>query len=323
MNQSQYTINNRPLSTFYPLTDELNFKPQFNYLFDLSYLGVVELEGAKSAEFLQGQISCDVLQVNEQQMRQGALCNLKGRVLALLDIIQWNGMKLVLPNDMKENIITSLNKTAAFSRVTLKSTDSYQVFGFLCQNPDDILLFNQAPPQDKWDVMATDNSVCYSFGHNLSIYIVRSNKAEQCSLPFKNQAQWRGALAWHKLWLESNNINIYPVTQGVFLPHRLGLQNSGHISFDKGCYKGQEIIARTHYRAKLKHKMQHFKIDTAEPLVAGSSIFNEEGTKEIGELVDFCPINDHEYLIAASVIFDHPDQCLFNGHHKPVQLHCA
>ena len=110
--------------------------------------------------------------------------------------------------------------------------------------------------------------------------------------------------SWHMARLEHGDIQIYPESRGLFLPHRLGLHNTGYLSFDKGCYKGQEIIARTHYRAKLKHGMKIFTMQTTDTLRPGLRLMTEDGTRELGELVDFCPIDNQTFMLAASMLLD-------------------
>ncbi|HHG8558750.1 TPA: folate-binding protein YgfZ, partial [Legionella pneumophila] len=77
----EHLVNNRSLITFRPIESELLLNKQKNYLFDLSYLGVIDFLGEKSIDFLQGQLTCDLRLVSDVSMIQGAQCNLKGRIL--------------------------------------------------------------------------------------------------------------------------------------------------------------------------------------------------------------------------------------------------
>ena len=315
-------INNRQLSYFSPLAQELVYQPNKNYLFDLSYLAGIHVIGDRAEEFLQGQLSCDLREVNEKQIRQGALCNVKGRVLALLDVLHWNhhGLYLILPSDLSHETQTSLAKTAMFSRVTLQPSTNHQLFGFYLQDPSDTIPFQAELPLNAHDVMQQDSYCCYHLGNNFYVFLVENNASKALCDQFINTSQWRGSLSWHALQLQQKRIDIYPESRGLFLPHRLDLQLSGYISFNKGCYKGQEIIARTHYRAKLKHKMNVFSVHTAEALHSGQKIMSDNGAVEIGELVDYCPLDNDKYLIAASVLFEHPTKVLFKGHQHNVVL---
>jgi len=71
-----------------------------NTLFDLSRFSTITVSGPRASEFLQGQLTCDVNQVTAHQIQAGALCNLKGRILAMMEVVDWQGLKLVLPADL-------------------------------------------------------------------------------------------------------------------------------------------------------------------------------------------------------------------------------
>ncbi len=306
MSTIRYTINSRELSTFAPIQDELILDPQKNYLFDLSYMGCLDIIGARRREFLQGQLSCDLRDVTSEQMRQGAMCNLKGRILALLDVVDWDGLHLIVPHDLLTKTQASLSKTAAFSQVKLIPSSSCQLFGFYLQNKDDLIPFDAVIPSERLGVVHDEGFCAYHLGEGYYIFLVHNEKAQSMSASFINQDQWRGSLTWHALQLRQNRLEIYPSSRELFLPHRLSLQLSGYLSFNKGCYKGQEIVARTHYRAKLKHEMKLFTIELNEPLQSGQRLLACEGDRAVGELIDYCPIDNNHVLIAASVVFDCP-----------------
>jgi len=286
--------------------------PTENTLFDLSYLSVLNLIGEQASEFLQGQISCDVNQVTANTMRQGALCNLKGRVLALPDVLSWHGLKLILPQNLLEKTQKSLSATAMLSRVTLEPATQYQMLGFYLHDAKQALPLEGVWPSDKNAVLVNDNACAYYLGDNFYLMLVDTNQLEAIKAPYVQQNLLQDANAWHALRLQHSEIQIYPESRGLFLPHRLGLQNTGHLNFDKGCYKGQEIIARTHYRAKIKHAMKVFTIETSEHLTPGLRIMTEDGTREVGELVDFCHLgNSNHVMLAASLLIEHPDTMRF------------
>jgi folate-binding protein YgfZ len=317
-----FQVNTRQLTAFAPLADELVYDSGKNYLFDLAYLAGIHVAGDRAQEFLQGQLSCDLREVDEHQMRKGALCDLKGRILALLDVVNWtgHGFQLLLPRDLLPSTKASLAKTAMFSRVILNNASNYELLGFHLQTDNDLIPFNLKLSNTPYDVVYQDNYCCYCLGNNFYIFLVDIAHAQTLRDQFIKLSQWRGSLAWHALQLQQKRVEIYPESRGLFLPHRLGLQLSGYLSFDKGCYKGQEIIARTHYRAKLKHELKIFKILTDEAFRTGQKIFNDDGKIEIGELVDFCPSGNKEYIIAASVLFEYPQKVLIESQQEIVDL---
>jgi folate-binding protein YgfZ len=322
MKSSNYEINSRPLTAFSPLAHELAYEPHKNYLFDLSYLSGLHVLGERAEDFLQGQLSCDLREVNEQEMRQGALCDLKGRILALLDVIYWRkqGFHLVLPSDLLLATSTSLNKTALLSRVALELATHYQCFGFYLQNPNDTTPFQMKLDDRPYHVISDDHYFCYYLGDHYYVFLVNPDHVDDLREPFIKNDQWRGSLAWHALQLQKKHVQIYIESRGLFLPHRLDLQFTSYLSFNKGCYKGQEIIARTHYRGKRKHELKVFTIKTTEPVHAGQRLLSTDGSEEIGELIDHCPLSSNTLIIAASVVLKHPPTTLLEGHTQMVEI---
>lgn len=109
---------------------------------------------------------------------------------------------------------------------------------------------------------------------------------------------------------------IYPETSGKFLPHELNLPELGAVSFNKGCYTGQEIIARMHYRGKLKNHLYYAKIQTSLPILRGNDIYLQGKSK--GSIVDYCQIayNTYELLVIADENDVRTGQLTIDGEEK-------
>ncbi|WP_058475982.1 YgfZ/GcvT domain-containing protein [Legionella steigerwaltii] len=315
-----HLVNSRVLTTFKDLEKELILLPQNNYLFDLSYLGVIDVVGDKAIDFLQGQLTCDLLSISDIQMAQGAQCNLKGRILALMDVINWQGIKLILPNDLQEASINSLNKYALLSRVSLKIKTGFNVFGFYLQNQKDIIPDTEFFPSALYSQTYNARSCFYHLGHGFYIFLALTDDADEIKQRFIDREQFLGSLTWHTLRLYQRQIEIYPESRGLFLPHRLDLQQTPYISFNKGCYKGQEIIARMHYKATLKHQMKIYEIKTEQKIYSGQKILNQSEGTEVGELIDFSILGPEHYLIAASILKEANRTVFLEGHNQSVDL---
>ncbi|KTD08156.1 YgfZ/GcvT domain-containing protein [Legionella jamestowniensis] len=320
MNLANYPINQRPYTYDYPLENNFKLEQSKNHLFELSHLGILRLEGERAQEFLQGQLTCDLRKVNPTTMRQGAQCNLKGRILSLPDVIYWQHFQLVLPNDILLETQTSLLKTAMLSKVTIEPDDAIRIYGFYLSNPSDLLPEHALLSLKPLSALGTATFYCYCVYPNYYIFILSSEYANRFIEPFVKANQYHGSLPWHYQMLKQKQIQIYPETRGLFLPHRLDLHQSDYLSFDKGCYKGQEIIARTHYRAKLKHGLRLFTLESSAPLFAGKRLLDSHGQVEVGELVDFCPLGNNQFLIAASVLLEHPQQIRFEEQQEVISL---
>lgn len=89
--------------------------------------------------------------------------------------------------------------------------------------------------------------------------------------------------------------HIYPETSGLFLPHELNLQDLKAIDFDKGCYTGQEIIARMHYRGKVKNRLYRYKLSQDILPAPGDDIYSRDDLRACGSVVDLRKENDDFY----------------------------
>lgn len=316
----EYSINDRILATFKPINEKLKLQPKKNYLFDLSYLAVLDVEGTQALDFLQGQLTCNVHSISDIQMVQGAQCNLKGRILSLMDIVSWQGVKLVLPKDLIEPTLNSLNKAAMLSRISLKTNNQISIFGFYLQNDEDILPNIKFFPTSFYAQTYNDYSCLYHLGNGFYILLVQSDFAHDIKQSFVDKGQILGSLTWHTLRLAQQQIEIYPTSRGLFLPHRLDLHQTHYISFNKGCYKGQEIIARMHYKATLKHQLKIYEIKTEQKIYSGQKFFSAHQSSELGELIDFSILDHGHYLVALSIITGAEHSVLFEGHEKLIDL---
>ncbi|HVT63336.1 MAG TPA: folate-binding protein YgfZ [Legionellaceae bacterium] len=311
-----YLLNDRAY-TAHSLAEDLSFAPNQPLVFDLAYLGVLDLLGEMAATYLQGQITCDVLTVTPQQMKSGALCNLQGRIMALLDVVQWKGLHLVLPQDLLLFTQQSLNKSAVFSRVTIEINTEISFLGLYIPNKTMAADLSVHLPNVIGQVTQTEAFCIYALSDTLFLVMIQAEKKADFLADYAF-LQLRGSLAWHYLELQIPRFYIYPNTRGIFLPHRLGLQHTSYISFNKGCYKGQEIIARTHYRATIKHELRSFTVKSNEPIFAGQKIYDSNQQTEIGEIIDYCPIEAQHYFLVVSILIAHHKEIHLEQHQQPI-----
>lgn len=325
MHVTTHLINNRAYTSHFPLIEEYDFHPSKNYLFDLSYLTLINVTGEKTASFLQGQLSCDVHAVTQSVFQQGALCSLQGRILALLKVIYWQQYQLILPSDLSEATVKSLSRAAALSRVSLEqNTSPFRCYGLMVANDKDLLPEKITLPQETFSVIQTDNIFCACLGKDqqgraLYFLLQQTDLQNTWIEQFSQNKQFRGSLAWHHHLLAQKQVEIYFNTRGLFLPHRLDLDRLDYINFHKGCYKGQEIIARTHYKARRKHELYCWTIQANEPLQAGQNLLDPNGISA-GELVDYSPSEADNFRVVVSMKLDYPTQLRLENQTRPIEL---
>jgi tRNA-modifying protein YgfZ len=294
------TILDRELSYQRDLPDELHGKEDTLYLCPLPHLSCISICGEKSLDFLQGQLSSDLRKVSADRVEHAALCNIKGRIRALVDILLCHDYQLVTPLDIIPIIQKDLKTVAMLSKIELHVSQRYLVFGLI--GPSDHPTLEPAFQLDAARTVRLDHqSITYRLSPSLSILIIDKTLEQQLTAPFLKHNQLRGSLAWHYQYLKAGFFTIYPETAGQFLPHKVSLQDKGFLDFDKGCYKGQEVIARMHYKATIKHRLKHYTLSSDTAIVPGQPLVGEDG-KNIGEVVDVCPLAESQYYIVASVL---------------------
>jgi folate-binding protein YgfZ len=314
-----FSVAHRPYLVVHDITTECALKPQPHGLFELEHYGALKLTGEKQRAFLQGQLTADIQKVTPNYYQPAALCNLKGRILALMDVIDLGEeqLLLVLPKDLLEQTAHSLTKAALFSGITIQVTDAYAFFGFSQQHPADLCPEGLTLPSTPYEVTYKNSSYCYALTEKDTIIIVEKESSHAFTAPFIINQRYHGSLAWHIKQLSQGRASIYPLSRGLFLPQRLNLDALGYISYNKGCYKGQEIIARTHYLGKEKYALTQWINPYISDLKPGTLIQDATQKQSLGEIIDYAPLNNHHMIIIASLRIDAPTTIWIEGQDTP------
>ncbi|QDQ39056.1 hypothetical protein E3226_000860 [Legionella geestiana] len=313
-------LNERPF-TLVPDEWKIAASLSHNHLHTLSGQAVITVDGDNAITFLQGQLSADIRLVNAERAQPAALCSLKGRILALMTVLEWEGrLHLVLPADNAETVLNTLSRVAALSRVKLLSATDISVFGCVVNTGIEpaLPLSSTASP---YSVAAQDGIIACALGAGDFLVLARGESAHQLCEPFSASNTLLGSLSWHHRQLLQGRFSIYPHSTDVFLPHRLGLHKGPHLAFDKGCYRGQEVIARMHYKSTVQHHLQRFVCTPLAPLLAGQRLLDKESAKEWGEVVDTCPDGASDsVLVVASMREGFPHELRAENHTEPFTL---
>lgn len=205
-------------------------RPENQPFFDLSKLGLLKVSGIGASKLLQGQLTCDIEQLKDKQGTFGAHCNPQGRVISLFHLFRVNEeFFLLMPETLVSIASAALKKYAPFYKCTIE-TASKEIFVIGAQDNS-----------TRFDAIAA-----YTYPDSgRTIYLLETAPAKSLA-PYDD---------WHYLDLLEGIPAIYPETSGLFLPHDLNLTQLEAVSFTKGCYTGQEIIARMHYRGKPKNHL--------------------------------------------------------------------
>jgi folate-binding protein YgfZ len=246
-------------------------------------LGLLKVAGTDAKKFLQGQLTCDLTDVDHNGPQLAAFCQPQGRVIALFYLFKHEeAYYLLLPRSMLSLTIAALKKYAIFFKVTLSEADTHWKI-FDASN----------------DCSPSNDSIIIRMSEARYIHIDRSHDHATTTHDSNEE--------WHLATIRAGIPTIHPETSGKFLPHDLNLHQLNAISFNKGCYTGQEIIARMHYRGKLKNHLYHATLSTTSPPILGADIYYSNGNdaRTCGNVVDAAVTTTGEYEMLAIIEESH------------------
>lgn len=238
----------------------------------------LRFSGAKTKEFLQGQITCDIRELKKQgDASLAACCDHRGRMIANFWVVQYHDDVLfILPAKLAETVKTHLQKFAVFSKVTVQIDAQFYIAAVSEhseQDDDHDAIFIALPSSNRFLVLAHDN-------------------------PFSGLAFSEDESLWRLHNIQDHLCILYPETSLLFTPHMIGLEKLGGVSFNKGCYVGQEIVARTEYLGKTKRHIQQQILPTTHPAHPGDPLKDAQG-KPLGIIVEAAQQRDNTYAILA------------------------
>lgn len=260
--------------------------------FNLKQLGLVAVSGIDAAKFLQGQITCDIREVTETQSRLGAWCNPKGRVQALFRLYQQQDVYyLQLPHSLIAQTIAGLHKYAVFFKVQMENVSSqYAQIGMMGDLAEQQLAhtFNSLPADVDQTAINTDTLILRVPGLSLRFIIVCKQEHAPSLLNKLGVQASDDSNAWKLADIMAGIPAIYPETYAEFTPQQLNLTQINGVSFKKGCYTGQEIIARTHHLGKPKQQMYRIQFECPQNFPPNTKLYLAKNTTStaVGALLE-------------------------------------
>jgi folate-binding protein YgfZ len=234
----------------------------------LTHLGLMRARGADAASFLQGQLTNDVASLDARQARLAGFCSAKGRLQA--SFVVWQAAPdeflllcsaSVLPAVMKRLSMFVLRAQCKLSDASAELPLIGAVGASARRSIDDA---------EVWEARAAASGTVLRLPdvHGLMrcLLVGAPDAADPAPAPTLSLDAWR--------WLEvqSGLPTIEAATADQFVPQMLNFELIGGVDFQKGCYPGQEIVARSQYRGTLKRRM--FLFDCDEPMLAGQEVFH-------------------------------------------------
>lgn len=256
------------------------------YFILLDHEGLLAVRGADAAKFLQGQVTCNLNYLSPNQSSLGARCTPKGRMLSSFRIVAVEGgYLLAMARELLEAQLTELQKYAVFSKSKL-SDESAAWVRFGLSGADTLLSelgLDLGSAADS--VASTDGLLALRLADGRTELWAPASEAAALQSKLSAQLPQAELNQWLLAQIRAGIGQVFGATRELFIPQMINLQALGGVSFKKGCYTGQEIVARMQYLGKLKRRLYRLTLASEETPAAGCELFSPVHGSSVGEVV--------------------------------------
>lgn len=297
-------------------------------LCDLSQYGLIRIAGPDAEKFLQGQFSNDIRLVTPERGQLSSYSSPKGRMLANFFIFRWqDAYWLLLSSELTAGIVERLKKFRLMAKVEVDDLSSeFTRIGLA--GPDSQPLLSQISgrsdlPTTDWASVDTGDMLIAQLpwaGVQAGLVVGKPDALESAwEKLLQAGAHPTGELPWNLLQIRAGIGLVSQNTAEKFIPQELNLEILGGINFKKGCYPGQEIVARTKYLGRQKSRA--YRLLSPINSDPGTSIYGStlEG-QAIGQLVACAPNGKGKYECLAVLRIDNAGETLRLANEKGPEL---
>ena len=264
---------------------------------NLSHLGLLSVTGEQGRSFIHGQVTTDISSLNADQWMWGAHCDPKGKMLASFRTFSIDdALMLMMPKDTLDADLPQLAKYAVFSKADLvDASDSWTILGVAGQDAK-AWVENQFG-EISAPLTAISDGVIVKDGER---YIIILAAEVSDNLIGKLEQPIYESRVWQSIEIKAGYPNIAAVHQGQFVPQMCNLQAVNGISFNKGCYMGQETVARMKYRGGNKRALYILTGTTQNQISLESQLelALESGFKKTGSIIEYAQSGEQVILTA-------------------------
>ena len=255
----------------------------------LNFLAPLRIDGSDAPAFLHGQFTTDVTGLASGQAGLSAWCDAKGRVsatfiLARLDEAFW----LLLPGALKESFIKRLKMYVMRADVNIVDTSSTQPLHCFTGLPmkDAASLLPGLATISSRSALRHNGYTLVTYPADIAILLADKRKTSLLKRAYETYFLDQEIRFLHKTFIRRGIAWLDAATSGRFLPQELNLDHLDALSYTKGCYPGQEIIARLRYRGEVKRRLCHATTDNNTLLQPASALIPEGEERNIGTVVN-------------------------------------
>ena len=245
----------------------------------------IKVAGTDAEKFLQGQFSNDISSIKEDSYQFSSYSTNQGKVISLLRIIKdQDSFLLLLTTDISEYFMSKLSMYVLMSKVEIEIMSNYKVYGLSGTASAEIIKNNN------YENSVFEKEDCYVLNNTServsSAIVIHKSNDKLDSLP-----RFFTSMNFSSLEFNTNKLadmmrgflRIDMTTKEKYIPQVLNMEILNGISYKKGCYTGQEIVARTHYLGKIKKRI--FSIETESESMKYGDVIHNVDSESIGEVI--------------------------------------
>ncbi|NLO54041.1 MAG: folate-binding protein YgfZ [Gammaproteobacteria bacterium] len=253
----------------------------------LTHEGVLAVRGADAKSFLQGQITCNLAYLSDERSSLGARCTPKGRMLSSFRVLLDNdGYLLAMDQDILVAQLAELQKFAVFSKSKLTDDSAlWSRFG-LSQADATLTALGIDLPSEINSIVHHNQMIAIRVSADLTELWVSAEEGPCLRKRLLNLLPEAPLNTWLLGQIRSGIGHVSMPTREQFIPQMLNLPALDAVSFKKGCYTGQEIVARMQYLGKLKRHMYRLQLACTEAPAPGTPLFSPVHSSAVGEVVN-------------------------------------
>ncbi|MCJ8207653.1 folate-binding protein YgfZ [Pseudomonas sp. RGM2987] len=252
----------------------------------LSHEGVLAVRGVDAGKFLQGQLTCNLNYLSDSQSSLGARCTQKGRMQSSFRILlEGDGVLMAMATELLEPQLVDLKKYAVFSKSRLTDESAAWVRFGLQDAANALTDLGLELPAETDSVVRHDSLIAIRVSPGRAELWAPAEQAPVLQTRLRAALAEADLNAWLLGQIRAGIGQVMPATRELFIPQMLNLQAVGGVSFKKGCYTGQEIVARMQYLGKLKRRLYRLQLDASQLPEPGTELFSPVHGSSIGEVV--------------------------------------
>ena len=257
----------------------------------LEHLSIVEIKGDDSAEFLQGQMTQDIYSIENSKASVTSILNPQGRIVSTAFVFKWGeSFILILNNELRDKLIAWLSRFILRSKVEITQSDD-SIFGLNQEYAKELC---SALNVEAKDIGFESDESCLKTieaDEKRAFLVCKSeNFLDGLSIAALSTKDWKMAD------INAGIPTIYKENIEKFIPQMVNLDLINGISFSKGCYTGQEIVARVQHKGKVKQRMFHITGRVSYKKIDPGTAILFADTK-VGTIIESLEYNDHMHAL--------------------------